>query len=95
MAQHIIYGAVSENGEKLLGEGFRCQKIQQGTYLINFERPFTQKPVPVCTIFGAQWQTSNKSIAIIEIDPSSFVCITSLSEEPADSGFTFTVFGDA
>ncbi len=91
--QHI-YGSVERDGHIVAGEGFRCQKLQEGTYLVEFEQPFAKQPVPTCTVFGPPWATFNLSTAVIEVTPHHFICITSSPDRPIDAGFTFIVFGD-
>lgn len=91
--QHI-YGAVGPDGLPMWGEGFRINKIRFGLYVVEFEQPFRDNPATVCTIFGNEWQTFNLSIAVLEVNPSYFVCGTSSSERPIDSAFTFVAFGD-
>ncbi len=89
-----IYGAVNPDGSKMLGQGFRSQKIWQGTYIIQFDKPFANPPAPVCTIYGNEWQTFDKSIAIVEVGAFHFVCVTSSPDRPEDCSFTFITFGD-
>ncbi len=91
--QHI-YGTVERDGSSIAGEGFRCRKLQEGTYLVEFDQPFDKPPVPVCTVYGPPWITFNLSSAIIEASQHHFVCITSSPDRPVDSGFSFIVFGD-
>ena len=92
--QHI-YGGVNPNGDKWFGEGFESQKIKEGTYCIKFERPFAGIPAPVCTITGNEWKTFNMSVAIVEVNPECFICVTSSPDRPIDCHFTFIAFGDA
>ena len=91
--QHI-YGAVSRDGEKYFGEGFASRKIKEGTYLIEFERPFAKLPAIVCTIFGYEWHTFNKSVAILDISQQHAIVCTSTPDRPEDCGFTLIAFGD-
>lgn len=91
--QHI-YGSVGRDGNKWFGEGFISRKLKEGTYLIEFERPFREMPTPVCTIMGPEWLTFDKSVAIVDISPNHFICVTSTPHRPADCDFTFIVFGD-
>ena len=91
--QHI-YGGIAPDGSTMFGEGFYCDRIREGTYIIKFERPFAQMPAPVCTISGPEWRTFNMSVAIVEVNPSYFICVTSSPDRPMDSAFTFIVFGD-
>ncbi len=91
--QHI-YGGVSPDGKVWFGEGFKSHKIKEGTYVIDFDRPFGPIPAPVCTVNGHEWQTFDKSVAIIEVTPQHFICVTSSPERPVDCGFTFIAFGD-
>ncbi|NES23236.1 MAG: hypothetical protein F6K41_31030 [Symploca sp. SIO3E6] len=92
--QHI-YGGINPDGNHWSGEGFRFQRIRQGLYLIEFERPFAESPTPICTIFGLESETLDKSISIVDIEPLQFVCATSSMDQPVDCGFTFIVFGPA
>ncbi|MGD1699903.1 hypothetical protein [Dapis sp. BLCC M229] len=92
--QHI-YGGVGPDGSKWFGEGFESQKIKEGTYIIKFECPFDGIPAPVCTITGNEWKTFNMSVAIVEVNPEYFICITSSPDRPIDCAFTFIAFGDA
>ncbi|NEP59518.1 MAG: hypothetical protein F6K31_21325 [Symploca sp. SIO2G7] len=91
--QHI-YGGVREDGSKIFGEGFYCDRVKEGTYIVKFERLFTGLPTPVCTTHGHEWRTFDKSIAIIEAAPHQFICVTSSPDRPVDCGFTFIVFGE-
>ena len=93
MHQHI-YGAIGPDGSPMWGEGFVSHKIKEGTYIVEFKQPFAKEPAPVCTVFGHEWKTFNLSVAIVEINPSYFICITSSPDRPVDCGFTFIVFGD-
>ncbi|MGK7919823.1 MAG: hypothetical protein AB4080_07420 [Trichodesmium sp.] len=92
--QHI-YGGVVREGSKWFGEGFESQKIKEGTYVIKFKRPFSGIPAPVCTISGPEWITFNMSVAIVDVSPEYFICVTSSPHQPMDCGFTFIAFGDA
>ncbi|MEO1432842.1 MAG: hypothetical protein AAFS12_00950 [Cyanobacteria bacterium J06632_19] len=91
--QHV-YGGVDPSGGMMFGEGFKSRKIKDGTYLIEFERPFRANPAPVCTIFGHEWRTFDKSVALVDVSPQHFICVTSSPNYPEDSGFTFVAFGD-
>ena len=94
--QHI-YGGINPDGSIWFGEGFSAKKLKQdkeGTYVIYFEQPFYTKPAPVCTIVGPQWKTFNLSVAITEILPFHFVCVTSTLDHPVDCHFIFNVFGE-
>ncbi len=91
--QHI-YGGVGSDGKLWFGEGFTSERIKEGTYLVKFERPFDGLPAPVCTIAGNEWRTFNLSIAIVNLSPEHFICVTSSPEIPVDSHFTFIAFGD-
>ena len=94
MATQQIYGGVSPDGNIMSGQGFQCQKIKEGTYIIKFEKPFGQIPAPVCTISGSEWRTFDKSVAIVEIMPFHFICVTSSPDRPVDCAFQFIVVGD-
>ncbi|MDJ0620197.1 MAG: hypothetical protein QNJ63_26240 [Calothrix sp. MO_192.B10] len=91
--QHI-YGGITPDGSTMFGEGFRSHKLRYGLYLIEFDKPFAKNPAAVCTIYGNEWETFNKSIAIPEVSPWHLVCTTSSPDRPVDSGFTFIAFGD-
>ena len=91
--QHI-YGAVGPDGSTMWGEGFKVRKIRYGLYVVEFEKPFKGNPAVVCTIFGGEWETFNLSVAVLEVNPSLFVCGTSSPDRPVDSAFTFIAFGD-
>lgn len=91
--QHI-HGAIERGGDKYFGEGFSSRKLKEGTYLIEFEQPFKEIPAPVCTIFGYEWHTFNKSVAVVDVSPSHCICVTSTPDRPEDCGFTFLAFGD-
>jgi hypothetical protein len=91
--QHI-YGCVGENGDIYFGEGFKSHKIKEGTYIIEFERPFGKTPAPTCTIYGYEWRTFNLSVALVEVTEKCFICVTSSPDRPVDSAFTFVAFGD-
>ncbi|NES92071.1 hypothetical protein, partial [Okeania sp. SIO2B9] len=92
---HRRYVGVRPDGSKWFGEGFESQKIKEGTYIIKFECPFDGIPAPVCTITGNEWKTFNMSVAIVEVNPEYFICITSSPHQPIDCAFTFIAFGDA
>ncbi len=91
MAIKHIHGTVSGSGEIISGKGFRVEKFQQGFYAVVFDQPFSGEPTPVCTIFGPPWKTFNLSIAIVEILPDNFICVTSSQDRPIDTGFSFIV----
>ena len=90
-----IYGGVGPDGNCWFGEGFTSQKIKEGTYIVKFDPPsFSGTPAPICTINGYEWKTFNMSVAIVEVNPEYFICITSSPHQPIDCAFTFIVFGD-
>ena len=89
-----ITGVIGADGSKKQGEGFQSVKKFTGNYQIQFDRPFKEASVPVCTIIGSQSTTSNLSVAIVERLPESFTCVTSTPESPINCGFTFSVFGE-
>ena len=90
--QHI-YGVISQDGRILSGEGFRTHRIWSGTYIIEFDQPFAGPPAVSSTIYGNEWQTFDKSIAIVELDSRYFVPVTSSMDRPEDCAFTFIAFG--
>ena len=94
MATQQIYGAVNPDGGIMSGQGFQSRKIKEGTYVIEFEKPFGSLPAPVCTISGYEWRTFDKSVAIIEIWEQGFICTTSDPRMPVDCAFQFIVVGD-
>ncbi len=89
----IISGMVAPDGTVSKGAGFRTSKLKNGTYLIEFDRPFRDQPIPVATIAGHEWTTLDKSIAVLMNDPNAVVVGTSTDNQPADCGFTFMVSG--
>ena len=89
-----IYGVISPDGKIISGQGFRSHKIWSGTYIIEFDRPFANSPAPVCTIYGNEWKTFDKSVAIVEFDSRYFVYVTSSPDRPEDCGLTFIACGD-
>lgn len=91
--QHI-YGTVSAQGQVASGEGFKAQQIRFGLYAIEFEQPFAGTPTPVCMINGGEWETFNKSIAILEVTDRYCICSTSSPDRPESCAFTFIAFGD-
>ena len=91
--QHL-YGGINPDGSIWFGEGFSAKQLKEGTYVVYFEQSFRTKPAPVCTIVGAEWKTFNLSVAITEILPFHFVCVTSTSKHPVDCHFIFNVFGE-
>jgi hypothetical protein len=93
MEMQQVYGVISQDGKQMSGEGFKCRRIWSGTYIIEFDRPFADIPGVVCTINGTEWQTFDKSVAIVECDPRYFVCVTSSMDRPEDCGFTFIASG--
>ncbi|MEC4805637.1 MAG: hypothetical protein SAJ12_02110 [Jaaginema sp. PMC 1079.18] len=88
-----IFGTVYPDGNSMSGEGFNVRKLKEGTYVVEFERPFYQNPAVVCTIMGHEWKTFNMSIAILEIQPQYFVCSTSPENYPMDCAFSFIAMG--
>ena len=93
MHQHI-YGAVGPDGRIKFGEGFKSQRLRVGLYAIEFEQPFKEAPSVVCTIFGDEWGTFNKSLAVLEVTPNYAILTTSAPDRPEDCGFTLIAFGD-
>ena len=91
--QHI-YGVISEDGNIISGEGFKCHKLRYGLYLIEFDQPFVDTPAAICTIYGGEWQTFNLSVAVVDVTQWHFVCTTSSPDRPEDCGFTFIAFGN-
>jgi len=89
-----IAGVIGADGSKKQGEGFQAVRKFTGNYQIQFDQPFKEASVPVCTIIGSQSTTSNLSVAIVERLPESFTCVTSTPESPINCGFTFSVFGE-
>ncbi|MGB3508412.1 MAG: hypothetical protein WBA93_04075 [Microcoleaceae cyanobacterium] len=89
-----LHGAVDPDGNKMWGEGFSCRLLGKGAYLVEFDKPFFGQPTAVCTIYGEPWNTFDKSVAIIEINPSYFVCFTSKPGDVLNCAFSFIVFGD-
>ena len=95
MAIKHIYGTVGLNGNVISGEDFKVHRLQKGTYIVEFEEPFSAKPTSVCTIFGPPWKTFNLSITIVEILESHFICVTSTPDRLLDCDFTFIAIGKA
>ena len=92
--QHV-YGGVDRGGSIWFGEDFVPRRLKEGTYIVEFKKPFRGLPSPVCTIAGPEWITFNLSVAIVDVQPQFFICVTSSPERPIDSNFTFIAFGDA
>ncbi|CCQ51960.1 hypothetical protein CWATWH8502_17 [Crocosphaera watsonii WH 8502] len=76
------------------GEGFSTRRIWSGTYIIEFDQPFAGEPAVISTIYGNEWQTFDKSIAIVELGSQYFVPVTSSMDRPEDCAFTFIAFGN-
>lgn len=89
----IISGMVAPDGTASKGVGFSVRRMQPGTYVIEFERPFHEQPIPVATIAGQEWHTFDKSIAVIMNEPNAALVMTSTDNRPVDCGFTFMVSG--
>ncbi|MDJ0580004.1 hypothetical protein [Crocosphaera sp.] len=94
MAIRQIYGTIGHGSEIISGEGFSCEKLQSGVYMVRFEKPFSKLPSAVCTVFQPPWNNNGISIKIFDITLDSFTCITSKVDHPVDSGFTFIVTGE-
>ena len=91
--QHV-YGVISPDGRVLSGEGFSTRRIWSGTYIIEFDQPFAGEPAVISTIYGNEWQTFDKSIAIVELGSQYFVPVTSSMDRPEDCAFTFIASGN-
>lgn len=91
--QHV-HGSIDPDGNKKFGEGFRSQKLRMGLYAIEFDKPFLEMPAAVCTIFGGEWETFNKSITVLEVSEHYVIFGTSSPDRPEDCGFTFIAFGN-
>ncbi len=76
------------------GLTINTHRIWSGTYIIEFDQPFAGEPAVISTIYGNEWQTFDKSIAIVELDSRYFVPVTSSMDRPEDCAFTFIAFGD-
>ena len=94
MATRHVYGAIDPNGGVPSGQSFQCRNMGQGTYHVEFERPFAQPPSPVCTVFGPPWQTFNLSAAIVNANPGSRVYSTSSPNMPQDCGVSIIIVDD-
>ncbi len=94
MAVQQIYGQVTKEGTLLSGTQFKSKKLDVGTTLIEFEKPFSNLPTPVCTISGLPWKGLETSVVLLEITPYRFVCATSSEQRPIDCAFTFIVSGE-
>ena len=92
MATRHVYGAIEPNGGVPMGQSFQCRNIGQGTYPVEFERPFSQPPV--LQSFGPPWQTFNLSAAIVDANPGSLVYLTSSPNMPQDCGVSIIVVDD-
>lgn len=90
--QHI-YGLISADGQILSGEGFKARRIWVGTYLVEYEHPFSNTPAAVCTINGSEWQTFDKSVAVVESGQSHFIYVTSSPDSPEDCAISFITLG--
>lgn len=91
--QHV-YGVVLPDGQTISGSGCQVRRIWSGTYLVEYEHPFSNAPAPICTINGNEWQTFDKSVAIVETTPFYFVYVTSSPDRPEDCAVSFIAFGD-
>ncbi len=65
----IIYGIVTDDGTKQVGEGFEVQSSEPGLYVITFSQPFVTTPVVVTTLNG--WGADNQ-IVVKDTDLNKF-----------------------
>ncbi|MBZ8181212.1 hypothetical protein [Oscillatoria salina] len=91
-----ISAFIDRNGNKQWGTPDICssRKISEGTYLIEFQQPFSQNPVATATIYGSPWQTFNISVAIIEVSPYHCIYLTSTPDRPVDCGTMVMIMGE-
>ena len=94
MATRQIYGTISDGSEITSGEGFSCEKLQSGVYLVRFETPFSKLPTAVLTVFKPPSNRSDVSTKIFDITLDSFTFITYTTNQNIDSGFSFIVAGE-
>lgn len=48
-----VRGIIYKNGSITVGKGFKCStEYGKGIYFIEFEKPFSEPPIVVCTIIG-------------------------------------------
>ncbi len=93
MEMQQIYCFIDPGGNQISGQGFKVQKLREGLYAIEFERAFADPPAITCTIFGGEWETFNKSIAVLESQPNYAILSTSSPDRPEACGFTFIATG--
>lgn len=105
MAQKIIYGTVSDDGTKQVGEGFEVQSSEPGLYVITFLQPFVTTPVVVTTLNG--WGADNQivvkdtdlnkfqvSIWDLEVKQQSGSTSAQLEVKKEKSSFNFIAIGE-
>ncbi|MBE8997624.1 MULTISPECIES: hypothetical protein [unclassified Nostoc] len=105
MAQKIIYGTVSDDGTKQVGEGFEVQSSEPGLYVITFSQPFVTTPVVVTTLNG--WGADNQivvkdtdlnkfqvSIWDLEVKQQSGSTSAQLEVKKEKSSFNFIAIGE-
>ena len=90
-----IKGGINPDGSIRVGQGFRCQKAGSGFYAIEFDTPFEQPPIAVCTLDGPPEVIRNRTVSIINIATCQFVCATASPSKPEDLGFKFIVMGQS
>ena len=66
-----IKGVIDADGTIRGGQGFRCQKAGRGFYAIEFDVPFDQAPIAVCTLQGSGEDVADHSVSIINIATSA------------------------
>lgn len=87
-----IHGIVDEMGNQVSGEEFMSERITNGIYRVQFDRPFGELPSVVCTAW--QPREAHMSVTLAHISEDHFEC--RVTHEPGmqmDSGFSFIAFG--
>lgn len=88
-----IKGIINADGSIKRGHGFNCQKAGSGFYAIEFDEPFDQPPIAICTLLGPTASADRYSVSIVNIAACQFVCATSSPAAPEDLAFKFIVLG--
>lgn len=103
MADRIVWGAISADGSIKAGSGFDCKKMAAGTYLIDWDTPFSSMPTVVLTQNYPNWDAfssaggdTRDNAVLIACDKNAFKAETGDSTGArGDRNFTFIAVGPA
>lgn len=91
----IVKGMINEDGSITIGKGFKCIRAYgEGTYIIEFDEPFSEPPIVVCTIVGSDWSSYNLSASVIGFDSGYAIISTSSTDSPRYAAFNFIAMSD-